>query len=530
MASAAQITEQITQCTQLFAAQAGAGLGDDHKVMTMQGMAKSFIAQIASLPSLDIGGSTTLQLAIGNSPFTPELKAGMAAAVASRAMSAHASGGVKSYHKTQTLDHPLAYLTQCMWDRLNNTKVSQLQRCAVVADLLGSLNLLNPKEETIRGFASALAASQWPDSEPTPAELHSLVLDLKAAIGNKVRNDALPHIVAFPLDPRDLPAELHASAYREDDQPVSKDLPRYRHMYKSMIMRSSNKKLKPDPGCGRSSRDPRTTTDPAQCLDSQNVIAMLLSALGIRTNMGPKIEYPSPRGSACGRPSSPLAIADGSAGGGSSSATGASPRDGEAEAAIMPAAPPLQLPPEPTAEVQGAAVAGATALAGGGGLAPAAAFGGNLFGGVPRSGVDLVAEMERVAGGKLGGLTRPAARRHSQKGAPSIGDAARVATEHAGSKKRPAAAPAGTMLGKDDKVCDTHNPGKPTGDIWVAIIAYATEWKPEFKLKSRRYFVDRAYHRAEARAAKANFSKEDVGTIRREANRKAGSIWDTNVG
>jgi hypothetical protein len=85
----------------------------------------------------------------------------------------------------------------------------------------------------------------WPTDTPDPRALHSLVLDFKSGIGQYSNTGQLTHLVEYPNDPTDLPADLKASAYANDLSTVrSRDLPRWTEFINITIMRSSHRLMR----------------------------------------------------------------------------------------------------------------------------------------------------------------------------------------------------------------------------------------------------------------------------------------------
>ena len=122
MSTAEQVVQHIRDTKALFESQAAVGLGAEAQQTTMQGMARSIQASIASLRSLTVAGAATLNTEIAQSLFSVSLRASMAASVATRALAVqpHAASRVKK--DTQEFDNPLSFFTEEEWTLLLHPK------------------------------------------------------------------------------------------------------------------------------------------------------------------------------------------------------------------------------------------------------------------------------------------------------------------------------------------------------------------------------------------------------------------------
>jgi len=148
--------------------------------------------------------------------------------------------------RAQQMLHPYNFLTQKDWDVMPSKSDPQSsQRLTTFSTRFNKGGLYRLSEATVKAVASVIACYQYPTADPTPADLHSIVLKVKAQL-NLRDSTPNPGLAMYPTSPTDLPRHVYANMYTNDDPPVAPPaMPRYKFMFDQMVMRSSNKALAP---------------------------------------------------------------------------------------------------------------------------------------------------------------------------------------------------------------------------------------------------------------------------------------------
>ena len=170
----------------------------------------------------------------------------------------------------------------------------------------------------------------------------------------------------------------------------------------------------------------------------------------------------------------------------------------------------------------------ATGVLGTGGAAVAGTASGPLY---AMGGADIIAEMERVAGGRLAALTQTTA---------AITKRLRITGKQPG-PPAPAVVPPPTAPLPPTCSGKATGRGKGKGRGRGAkkavkeplskdnIVAHSIVWIPVFKAWTREYFVDLALRRCNSAATKVGCTPSEAKDLRKRVARAAGSLYDTKV-
>lgn len=264
--SANDVITQIIGCSKFFDAQASLLTGEAIKE-SKAAMCTSLQATIRNLPAIDTTTACTISTAIQNSKFDPEAKATLASIVQAKAVSSFGavSMGKNAARAVQTIKLVLNYFTEDDWVKLQSSATIS-QKIIVVGDRLCSIGITNPSEASYKHVVALLACCSMPTADAST--LHGLVTDMKTHMQNRRPTSASGvHLVTYPDNPQELPAELYAGAY-STSAPINKDdmLTIWRGLIQRIPLRTSNKQL----NCGSAA---------ASSDNTPNAIAMLLQHL-----------------------------------------------------------------------------------------------------------------------------------------------------------------------------------------------------------------------------------------------------------
>ena len=152
----------------------------------IESMVDALIHQINNMPGIDTPTATKLNTAIHQSAYKPELQGKLVAAVSARAVCTAQSLVIKSTGKPrkdcQIMMNPLCYFKQAAWAYWDDPNNTPNQKVMYMAGECNGLNLLHPKDKTVKRLMALLAAIIWPSTKPPPKQLYCMVLDLKNAL------------------------------------------------------------------------------------------------------------------------------------------------------------------------------------------------------------------------------------------------------------------------------------------------------------------------------------------------------------
>lgn len=248
--TAGDIIAQIQGCAAFFGSQQQL-LSDAMRSEGLAAMGRSISAQIASISGMELTEAASVNDAIASSPFPPEVKGQLAAAVAKGCLEQATAVGAAKRRQPQLLKTPGAYLTASDWAILEGGGPLS-QKVGRVVERLSLVGMHNPSELSVKHAAALLAAAHWETA--TPQQLHGLVLDIKAAFASTRRCPASSlHLLTFPDDPAGLPDALRQAAFSSEG-PVRKDLPGTTAWLGRIPLRSTCKSLQQAGGVARPAR------------------------------------------------------------------------------------------------------------------------------------------------------------------------------------------------------------------------------------------------------------------------------------
>ena len=272
MAGADQVLKQLESCDVFFASQRGL-ISDSTLRASIDGMSSSLVAQIDTIAALDMDGASRMNTTVGKTQsLTLDQKQKLVEAINRKAMT-QVTSTTPQRRSTQTLTNLASYFPEVDWLTFESEQKTTIQKVVTCCDRLMMVGLRNASEQTVRHVVAFIAATHCPNAPP--GELHSLVQDVKATLQSKRSPPTASHLHlhVYPDDPKTLPNELYAAAYK-DNPPVTKDMPGLTMVLAKVPMRSSNRQL------GRSSA--AAAAPPASSASAQpslNVVAQLLQQL-----------------------------------------------------------------------------------------------------------------------------------------------------------------------------------------------------------------------------------------------------------
>jgi len=157
-----------------------------------------------------------------------------------------------------------------------------LQKVSRVVERLQLLNVTNPSEESVQYLVAMLATTLQHPCDSTG--LHTMVLDVKAAILPLRTRPVLQQLVVYPASPGLLPGYMVAAAYGTDDPPVMKQFDAMVAILQRIPMRNSNKSIAPH----RAQLPASSSSSPSSPVDWMQV--MMQHLLGGSVNMQPPLQ------------------------------------------------------------------------------------------------------------------------------------------------------------------------------------------------------------------------------------------------
>ena len=160
--------------------------------------------------------------------------------------------------KPQKLVHIHNYLTQSDWATIGSPDVSYIAKLNCMAQRWRSLGIRSLHEQTAKyGVAVILChLGKLPDH----GLINQMVLDLKSSFQSIAPEaiEALPYVKEFPQSHTQLPKEIIANAYH-DQEPAPKELEQLKPILKHIALRSTSKLLK-----GKHAPTPSAASQPSQ--------------------------------------------------------------------------------------------------------------------------------------------------------------------------------------------------------------------------------------------------------------------------
>jgi hypothetical protein len=244
-------------------------LPEEAVIANMSGLAKSIESQIALSADMTVTNASTLNVAIANSAFSNCQKQTLAAAV----NVVLTSQSMQSQHtkKTQTISNATSFFTAGDW-AVFESPVHSANKVGRMIERLRLLGVVHPSEVSLKACAALLAAVHCPGAAST--ELHSLVLDLKVAMGRvKKLSITVPYLSTFPATPGELKPEHYKLAYPDaSDPPVHRDVPSWSTMVARVPVRSTHKSL-------AANRHQPCAVLPQQPITAQNMMQALMQMI-----------------------------------------------------------------------------------------------------------------------------------------------------------------------------------------------------------------------------------------------------------
>ena len=238
------LIKQIKGCSDFFQSQEKMNLPEPVRKQSMDGMAKGLLQQMSSLGKMRAEDITELNGAVCMSLFSEEHKAQIGSALAVLQMDTPGAG---AGFKGQTFLHPMAYFTEPLWKLWLNPEVSMGQKVFALSDACRLSDCLHGSEQTLKALACMLAASIWPHSDPSEAQLNALLNKIKDDIVTQRHPSNLGMMLAvYPRDPHDLPKIIYDRMYSVDP-PITKELDRYAEFFRKKFSRCSARNV-PKPG------------------------------------------------------------------------------------------------------------------------------------------------------------------------------------------------------------------------------------------------------------------------------------------
>ena len=214
---------------------------DEFKATSTLSLVNSIVASVVSLKSLQMAEASALNKAVSESGLSDAHKCMLTTAVAQRLIDLSSPGTSKKV--TQTFVHPVAFFTASDWAVLAEAYTTMLQKVNRVVERLQLLNVTNPYEETVRHLVAMLATTVQHPCDSTG--LHTIVLDVKAAILPLRNRSAVQQLVMYPASPDLLPQCMMTAAYSTDDPPIFKQLDGMLAILPRILMRSTNRTIAP---------------------------------------------------------------------------------------------------------------------------------------------------------------------------------------------------------------------------------------------------------------------------------------------
>ena len=241
-----RIVAQLRGAEALFQSQARIGLTSEMLEQSKASMARSLVAQIGQLRTLDVEGASVLNATLAESAsFDNDQKTMIASAVSSKVLQPSVAHG--NPRGTQTLLYPITYFTEADWEVFEDAQAHLSKKVLVATRRLHLLNLIHPSEATVKQLAGMLAACHFKDEPPTPQDTYGLVVEIKQAMSrNRRRPVFTQNLLVYPPSPSDLPKPFFESAYpQEADFPATRVLDNLTAMTNAIVMRSSNRRVAP---------------------------------------------------------------------------------------------------------------------------------------------------------------------------------------------------------------------------------------------------------------------------------------------
>ena len=157
------IVAQLRGAEALFQSQARIGLTSEMLEQSKASMARSLVAQIGQLRTLDVASASELNATIAESAsFDDRQKTMLASAVSSKVLQPSVAHG--NPRGTQSLLYPITYFTEADWEVSEDAQAHLIRKKVLVATRrLHLLNLIHPSEATVKQLAGMLAACHFKD-------------------------------------------------------------------------------------------------------------------------------------------------------------------------------------------------------------------------------------------------------------------------------------------------------------------------------------------------------------------------------
>ena len=244
MAVSAVLT-QLKYADQFLDAQASLLTGDMAE-QSIESYCQALCQQLNNVGSIDIVAANSLNAAIAETKFKPELKQKLASVVASRHVQEaqlFMVGRGRVGNGTQELFNPLGYFQQSTWDYWKNPGYTSDQKMDLLASACDALNLLHPSEQTQRRLCGMVGACIW--QHPNAKSLYGLVCELRVLLERYGDNHGVTYLLTYPNNPMDLPEDLKRRAYKGDFSRVYQhELPNYAGFKQLCVLRKHSKLLK----------------------------------------------------------------------------------------------------------------------------------------------------------------------------------------------------------------------------------------------------------------------------------------------
>ena len=148
--------------------------------------------------------------------------------------------------KTQQMAFPQNFLSKSDWPK---TKTTMATTESVIVGRLRRGGVKHPSEALVKQITALILCCHYDDTQPTPDEAHTIVLDVKRLFKTPVPPGTEPncdlYIEFYPDTPDGLVPQLHAHMYDTNDPPEPKQLDRMVYMTGLIPMRTSSKTLSP---------------------------------------------------------------------------------------------------------------------------------------------------------------------------------------------------------------------------------------------------------------------------------------------
>ena len=242
-----RIIQELTDVTHLLQARSSMHVVEGANNALAQNVTHTLKANIASLQSLGAGDALRISQAVENSAFGTVVKNDLHAAIAARlSRQPVPTLAAATSKQTRILATPYNYLCASDWAVIRDPLSTPHAKRMVCIGRCVNVGIESCHEQTVKAVFAMLNAEHQKHhgSIPSRQDTYDDVQAWKASFAANVRPVPWTRVIkSFPEFPRDLPSEIFAHAYR-DEQPVSDKAVFFDTIVADIKVRKSAKELR----------------------------------------------------------------------------------------------------------------------------------------------------------------------------------------------------------------------------------------------------------------------------------------------